>query len=49
MILKINGTSTDFFTCNVGVGQDENVSLFFFVFAFYIYDIEHFLQENNRF
>lgn len=30
MMIKMNGMTTDFFTCNIGVGQSENFSPFFF-------------------
>lgn len=30
-MIKMNGMTTDFFTCNIGVGQSENFSPFFFL------------------
>ena len=43
--IKISGMSSDFFTCNVGVRQGENLSPF--LFALYINDLEYFLQEKG--
>ncbi|XP_056016752.1 uncharacterized protein LOC130053469 [Ostrea edulis] len=45
LMIKINGMSTDFFTCNVGVRQGENLSPF--LLALYINDLEYFLQEKG--
>lgn len=44
-MIKINDMSTNFFTCNVGVRQGENLSPF--LFALYINDLENFLQEKG--
>ena len=44
-MLKMNGMTTDFFRCNVGVRQGENLSPF--LFSIYINDLEEFLLDNN--
>lgn len=44
-LVKLNGISSNFFECNVGVRQGENLSPF--LFSLYINDLENFLLENN--
>jgi hypothetical protein len=43
-LIKINSRTTDFFNCNVGVRQGDNLSLF--LFSLFINDIEDSLIEN---
>jgi hypothetical protein len=43
--ISMNGMSSDFFCCNVGVRQGENLSPF--LFSIYINDLEEFLTEKN--
>ena len=44
-MLKINGMSSEFFNCNIGVRQGENLSPF--LFSLYINDLEEFLPKMN--
>ena len=44
-MLKINGMSSEFFNCNIGVRQGENLSPF--LFSLYINDLEEFLLNKN--
>ena len=44
-MLKINGMSSEFFNCNIGVRQGENISPF--LFSLYINDLEKFLLNKN--
>ena len=44
-MLKINGMSSEFFNCNIGVRQGENLSPF--LFSLYINDLEEFLLNMN--
>ena len=44
-MLKINGMSSEFFNCNIGVRQGENISPF--LFSLYINDLEEFLLNKN--
>lgn len=44
-LVKINGTSSEYFNCNVGVRQGENLSPF--LFSLYIDDLENFLVEKD--
>lgn len=41
---RMNGTVSDFFSCNVGVRQGENLSPF--LFSLYINDLENYLVEK---
>lgn len=41
----MNGLSSEFFSCNVGVRQGENLSPF--LFSLYIYDLEKFFIDEN--
>lgn len=44
-LIKMNGTVSDFFCCNVGVRQGKNLSPF--LFSLYINDVENYLVEKN--
>lgn len=44
-LVKLNGIASNFFECNVGVRQGENLSPF--LFSLYINDLENFLLEKN--
>ena len=44
-MVKINGMSSEFFNCNIGVRQGENLSPF--LFSLYINDLEDFLLNKN--
>ena len=44
-MLKINGMSSEFLNCNIGVRQGENLSPF--LFSLYINDLEEFLLNKN--
>lgn len=44
-LVKLNGIAFNFFECNVGVRQGENLSPF--LFSLYINDLENFLLEKN--
>ena len=44
-MIKMNGMSTNFFSCNVGVRQGENLSPF--LFSLYVNDLEEFLLKKN--
>lgn len=41
----MDGITSDFINCNVGVRQGENLSPF--LFSLYISDLEHFLLDKN--
>ena len=43
--LVVNGTQTEFFSCNVGLRQGENLSPF--LFAIYLNDLENFFLQNG--
>ena len=43
--ISMNGMSSNFFCCNVGVRQGENLSPF--LFSIYINDLEEFLTDKN--
>jgi hypothetical protein len=40
-----NCNKTEYFACNVGVSQGENI--FPFLFSFYLNDLEQFLHDRN--
>ena len=40
-----NCDKTEYFACNVGVSQGENI--FPFLFSFYLNDLEQFLHDRN--
>ena len=42
--LVVNGEQTEFFSCNVGLRQGENISPFF---AIYLNDLENFFLQND--
>lgn len=44
-MIKMNSVVTDFFTCNDGVRQGENLYPFFF--SLYINDLDMFLREKG--
>ncbi|XP_061167256.1 uncharacterized protein LOC133176104 [Saccostrea echinata] len=44
-MINLNGTIKDYFNCNVGVRQGENLSPF--LFSLYINDLEEFLSDRN--
>lgn len=43
--ISMNGLSSEFFSCNVGVRQGENLSPF--LFSLYINDLEKFMIDKN--
>lgn len=43
--VSLNGVHSDFFACNIGVRQGENLSPF--LFSLFINDIEQYLEDNN--
>jgi len=43
--VTINGVSSKYFPCNIGVRQDEHLSPF--LFSIFLNDLEDFLQSNN--
>ena len=43
--LVVNGEQTEFFSCNVGLWQGENLSPF--LFAVYLNDLENFFLQND--
>ena len=44
-LIRMNGRTTEFFNCNVGVRQGENLSPF--LFSLFVNDIEDFLIEKK--
>lgn len=44
-LISMDGTTSDFINCNVGVRQGENLSPF--LFSLYISDLENFLLDKN--